>query len=240
MDKLEILNTIKKAAADNGGKCPTLRNFIQTTGIKERMWLGKYWARWSDAVKEAGVTPSHIIISYDASYLLQKITELILEIKKFPTGPEISLKRNSDKTYPSDNCFFYSFGGKRLLIKEILRYCNDKPELRQVSGICLAEYNRLYQPKEKKAEVFFVYILSKSEKYQLVISDKFIIPDEFPKKLPGCSCYRQFQSRETEIIIATWQNDFADKQDGNNWYKLTREDLKLFERKIKKVVITKL
>jgi hypothetical protein len=58
MKKQEILDEIKRTAAANGGKPPGSRTFATETGIQESEWLGKHWARWGDAVHEAGLVPN--------------------------------------------------------------------------------------------------------------------------------------------------------------------------------------
>lgn len=51
MNKQHILAEIARIASRNGGVALGRERFFQETGIKESDWLGKYWARWSDAVK---------------------------------------------------------------------------------------------------------------------------------------------------------------------------------------------
>jgi len=34
--------------------------FERETGIREGDWSGRYWARWNDAVKEAGLAPNQM------------------------------------------------------------------------------------------------------------------------------------------------------------------------------------
>jgi len=58
MDKSEILNEIKKTAKSNGGVPLGKLRFFNETGVKETDWCGVYWAKWSDAVNEAGFTPN--------------------------------------------------------------------------------------------------------------------------------------------------------------------------------------
>ncbi len=55
VNKQIILAQIKKTAAENGGVPLGVLRFENATGIKQTEWLGRYWARWSDAVREAGL-----------------------------------------------------------------------------------------------------------------------------------------------------------------------------------------
>jgi hypothetical protein len=58
MKKQHILDEIKRTAQGNGGAPLGTDRFATATGIGEAAWRGRYWARWNDAVKEAGFTPN--------------------------------------------------------------------------------------------------------------------------------------------------------------------------------------
>ena len=53
MTKLYILQEIKRTTQANGGKPLRKIKFESETGIKRFDWFGIYWARWSDALREA-------------------------------------------------------------------------------------------------------------------------------------------------------------------------------------------
>jgi hypothetical protein len=51
--KLYILQEIKRTTTANGGTPLRRFQFESETGIKRYDWFGVYWARWSDAIREA-------------------------------------------------------------------------------------------------------------------------------------------------------------------------------------------
>ena len=53
VDKRQILDEIKRTAEANQGNALGVDRFFQETGIKVADWHGKFWARWSDALREA-------------------------------------------------------------------------------------------------------------------------------------------------------------------------------------------
>ena len=60
MNKLHILDEIRRAAAANGGVPLGRRRFRNETGIKESDWYGKFWRSWGEAVREAGYQPNKV------------------------------------------------------------------------------------------------------------------------------------------------------------------------------------
>jgi len=59
MTKLYIIREIKRTTQANGGTPLPKLKFESETGIKRYDWFGVYWARWSDALREAGSMPQH-------------------------------------------------------------------------------------------------------------------------------------------------------------------------------------
>ena len=60
MTKLYILQEIKRTTQANGGTPLRKIQFEAETGIKRYDWFGVYWARWSDALREAGCLLHHV------------------------------------------------------------------------------------------------------------------------------------------------------------------------------------
>ena len=56
--KAHMLDEIERTAEANGGRALGRQRFYAETGIKETDWSGKYWVRWSDALREAGFAPN--------------------------------------------------------------------------------------------------------------------------------------------------------------------------------------
>src|ERR1700744_1428987 len=82
----QILEAIRDLANKNGGKPPGRLALTTATGIKESAWRGVLWARWNDAVKEAGFTAPDI-----------KIRPILVTGEKPPTDIRKLAKANGVK-----------------------------------------------------------------------------------------------------------------------------------------------
>jgi len=92
MDKRNILDEIRRTAAANGGVALGVQRFYTETGIKESDWRGRFWARWGDAVLEAGFSPNEFTPRIEDSLIIEKLIDLTREFSRFPTQAEMKLK----------------------------------------------------------------------------------------------------------------------------------------------------
>ena len=124
--KETIIKEIIRTAKANSGKPLGKSKFEKQTGISANDWYGKYWARWGDAIKEAGLTPNEMQGAYDKPFLIEKIILLIRELNRFPTVGEIRLKAHQDKSFPGHSTFDSHFDSKSQFIQTVLEYGRKK------------------------------------------------------------------------------------------------------------------
>ena len=79
--------------------------FFRETGIKPTDWYGRHWARWGDALQEAGFSPNEMQAAFSEDDLIRKYVSLIQELGHFPVEGEVRLKARSDPTFPSHSTF---------------------------------------------------------------------------------------------------------------------------------------
>ncbi|MEK7354550.1 MAG: hypothetical protein AABZ77_08610, partial [Chloroflexota bacterium] len=135
MEKDYILKEIERTAKENNGKPLGSARFAKETGIKFSDWYGKYWARWSDAVIEAGYPPNKMNTAYDEETLFEQVIALIREISKFPTAGELRLKASKSTGFPGRTL------GNRLgysadLANKIITYCGSNPKYQDIIKVC--------------------------------------------------------------------------------------------------------
>jgi hypothetical protein len=74
-----VISEIKRLAAETG-KVPGVKAFELATGILRREWTGKVWARWGDAIKEAGFEPNSLTERYESDTVLEQVALCCLEL----------------------------------------------------------------------------------------------------------------------------------------------------------------
>src|SRR5260370_4396584 len=100
MEKDQILKEIRRTAEANSGKPLGVARFEIETGIKPWDWE-RFWARFGDAVKEAGFVPNQLQGAYDEEFLFEKLIGLTRKLGKFPSSRELTGAKNDDAEFPS-------------------------------------------------------------------------------------------------------------------------------------------
>src|SRR5690242_18890584 len=123
MYKQHILNEIRRTAKNGIAIGQTL--FTKETGIKIDEWRDKYWARWGDALVEAGFPQNDWNTAFDESHVFDSLLQLTRKHGKYPTKSEIQLARRENAEFPSTNPI-RRLGSKAELINKLLEYCNTQ------------------------------------------------------------------------------------------------------------------
>lgn len=87
-----ILDAIRETAASNNGKPVGRERFEQLTGITEYD-VGRYWARWGDAVRAAGLQANTLNVALGDDHVLEKYVGLVARLGHVPTNAELRLER---------------------------------------------------------------------------------------------------------------------------------------------------
>lgn len=105
VDKSHILSEIRRTAGENDGAPLGIARFATATGIRNSDWRGRYWARWGDALIEAGFQPNQLQSRYEDDAVLSHLIPEIRRLGRLPTITERRLKRRDDRAFPSSNVF---------------------------------------------------------------------------------------------------------------------------------------
>ncbi len=241
MNKEHILAEIKRTAALNGGVALGLGRFFQETGIKESDWKGKLWARWGDAVKEAGLAPNTLQVAYEDEWLIAKYAMLVRELKKLPVVSEFALKTRQDQDFPHYQTFS-RFGNKQQLIKRLVEYCEDKQGYEDVLAIALPNLTETavineneYIDSDNKSEeiIGFVYMLRAGRNFKVGRSNSFDRRSrELKIQLPEqAETVHVIRTDDAVGIEAYWHKRFEAKRKNGEWFELNAQDVKAFKRR---------
>jgi hypothetical protein len=235
MTKQHILTEIKRTAV--GKRALGRDRFFQETGIKSADWEGKYWIRWSDAVREAGFAPNEMSAAYDNAYLLDKLVVLIRELRHFPVKAEFQLKTRSDPSFPNQKTFS-RFGSKTQIAACVADYSRARTGYDDVIAACDAI--RPVNAKEQKLELSgnsetfgFVYLFKSGRHFKLGRSNsvgrrEYELKLQLPEKPVKV---HEIRTDDPLGIETYWHNRFAPKRRGGEWFDLTTADVRAFKRR---------
>ena len=237
MSKNNILEEIKRTAEANGGIPLGKQKFFQETGIKESDWSGRFWTKWSDAVKEAGYSPNKMQDAFSDESLLEKYALLVRKLGHVPTSPEVRMEARSNVDFPSHNTFS-RFGHKQQLIEKLFAFCrnnNNYSDLVSVLGkLPRKEHSPDSEATPTKTECGHVYLLYfGGEEYKIGCSNnvqrRF---REIRTQMPyDGKIIHAIETGDPEGIEAYWHQYFQDKRLKGEWFKLSASDVKYFKKR---------
>ena len=236
MDKHHIMQEIDRTAKKNGGKALGMLRFSKETGIRESDWCGKYWIKWSDALRETGYEPGTFTRPIDKNILLEKLALLVRECDHFPIQAEFRMKTGSDKTFPSGKTY-RQFGGKKRLARALVTWCEGNSgwdDVREISlPVAGIEESIAKQTGKDETTIGFVYLLKSGKYYKIGRSNspgrreyEISIQQPEPVKL-----IHEIQTDDPSGIEAYWHKRFADRRKNGEWFELNQSDVSAFKRR---------
>lgn len=238
MNKQYIMDEIKRAAETNGGVPLGKSRFFRETGIKETDWKGKYWVRWSDAVKEVGLSAQKMAVAYDEEFLINKYIKLIRELGHIPISPELRMKSRNDKDFPSDSTYHSRFGNKRVIIKKIIEYCNQRTGNDDILNLCMPALVQTGVSEEENessdnAVIGFVYLIKSGRFYKTGRSNaigrrEYELGIQLPEK---SQTIHSIRTDDPVGIEGYWHRRFEVKRKNGEWFELSSEDVRAFKRR---------
>jgi hypothetical protein len=231
-----ILKEIRRTAEANGGKPLGRLRFFSETGIKESDWSGRYWARWNDAVREAGYGPNALNEGRDDAYMLDRLAELTLELGKFPVKSEQRLKKLRDPNFPNEKTFA-RFGSTREISAALRSHCASRTEYSRVTEILgpseePAAETAAGRP-EQQTVLGSVYLLKAGRYFKIGRSNALGRRErEIALQLPERATLVHSISTDAPVgIEAYWHARFAGKRKNGEWFELDAQDVSAFRRR---------
>jgi Meiotically up-regulated gene 113 len=230
----DIIREIQRCAAANGGMPLGKRGFEAETGIRETDWLGRYWARWGDAVQQAGFQPNEIQQRiYDDEGLVRLLAALTRKLGHFPTVPEMLLHRQSDSDFPSEKTF-RRLGGRAAKVALVLEFSKANAEFADVYEVCLplAGANALTaDPAAGSGAVGVVYLMRSGKHHKIgrttsIGRRSYEIGLQLPEKQ---KLVHYVETDDPVGIERYWHQRFADRRLNGEWFALSPADIAAFK-----------
>jgi hypothetical protein len=225
-----IVSEIKRLAEANGGQAPGVRAFETATGITEGVWRGLYWARWSDAVAEAGYAPNKFQGRSEADHILGSFIEAARHYKSLPTIMELRMFKRQRGDFPNEKTIHSYFGSKENLLTTLREWLKDKAAYDDVAAMLGPEI----EPKASSvAKEGLVYLIKSGAHYKIGRSDELERRvKEIRIALPeAATLVHAIRTDDPAGIETYWHHRFADRRANGEWFKLTSADLAAFKRR---------
>lgn len=229
-----ILQEIRRLASANDGQAPGQKLFAKETGIAEHQWLGKFWARWGDALTEAGFKPNDWNGKSDANTVLSGVIVACRHYGRLPTNPELKMLRRTNPLVPLPNVIQSSFGRRSDMIAALAKHVETDEALSDVAAMLPEQSNEaLPRQLSSKPVEGFVYLIKSGDFYKIGRSDDaerrfkqitIALPDK-------AELFHTIRTDDPPGIEAYWHRRFADSRANGEWFKLTSQDIVAFKKR---------
>jgi hypothetical protein len=226
-----VVSEIRSIVAATG-KVPGWRAFETETGILSREWQGKIWARWSDALKEAGFEPNALTKKYESDQILQYVVTCCEALGRFPSNSDLRLFAHQNPGNLSDATVHNHYPRRALLVDALREFLKDEP-----SQLHILEMLPAVSPAKKDSPSVLngghVYLLKAGEYYKIgqssdlerrVKSINIALPDK-------ATLEHAISTDDPPGIEAYWHRRFADRRANGEWFKLSKADVLAFKKR---------
>ena len=226
----QILAEIKRIAKVNGGKPPGQNAFVKETGYKMSDWSGKYWARWSDAVAEAGLVAQEFIQKQDTELFYPKLAEAIRHYKRIPTKPELQIYRRAYADFPWYSTLSNHFGSKTKMYESLRTWASANEGYDDIVSLLPIATSQPSSPAPKDG---YVYLIKSGAFYKIGRGDELEKRvKQIRTALPDTSkLEHSIKTDDPAGIEAYWHRRFDDKRANGEWFKLSLQDVAAFKRR---------
>ena len=227
--RARVIAEIRRLAAVNGGVPPGSRQFSRKTGIPRSALIGNLWARWNDALREAGLPAREGQSRLQDEDLLAAIAGVARTIGRKPTAADLATWRASGRVLSAQSTYLRHFGGMKGMLRALKRWAAADAEradiLAMVAGIA-------DDPEPEPRVTGAVYLLRHGRLYKIGCS-RMVEQRvwELQQTLPGKSkLVHIIRTDDPHGIEAYWHRRFAQKRVHGEWFSLSAEDIATFRR----------
>lgn len=232
--RADIISEIHRLAEAAGGLAPGRAAFERATGVREAQWRGVLWARWSDAVREAGLEPNVRQQRFDSRQLLGQLLPAIRHYRGIPTASEMALYRRQHPSSPAYETVRRHFPTTADLVEAVRR--RGETDATVVDVLELLPEVPTAEPVSTSASVTadgLVYLIKSGDHYKIGRSENLErrvkqVSVALPQPL---TLEHAIRTDDPAGIEAYWHRRFEAKRMNGEWFKLDRADVVAFKRR---------
>lgn len=213
--------------------------FEELTGIKRHEWSGRIWARWNDALAEAGLAPNRFgQDSYDNSLLIHLLGDMVLEMGRVPSHADLALKRTQDPNFPAASTFQTRLGGAAARVELLAQLALEEERYRPVYDVVAPSLKKAGTPVQPAQEVpqsypGRVYLIRSGDLYKIGKTDnptrrynevQLVVPGKIEE-------IHVLETDDPTGIETYWHRRFASKRRAGEWFELNDADVAAFRRR---------
>lgn len=239
----DIVEEIRKLAMVSNGVPPGQGQFESATGIKTGYWKGRFWARWGDALVEAGFEAKALNPKIPTEQVLDQLRLYVGELGRFPVQPEFAMRARGNKAFPSYDTFVANFGDMLGIAQALLTHSQEVGDS-EVARICEERLAQgVFKPAAKakagagsvQVRIGYVY-LKYSPSLRLYKIGK---TDNSEKRGHGLSLLlpedlverHKIKTDQPYILEKYWHGRFRHKKKQGEWFDLTTADIDAFKQR---------
>ena len=225
-----IVGEIRRLA-EAAGKPPGKQAFARATGIQESAWSGRIWARWGDAVSEAGYEGNALQGRFDTADVLTAIVQACHHYGHIPTVAEMRLYRLTTPAFPSKGAVSGHFPTRADMVAALSQRTPDDPSL---AAMLDKEIPKSAAPDAPApTSDGYVYLLKSGNFYKVGRSDNLERRvKEVRTALPeAVTLVHAIKTDDPPGIEAYWHKRFAQHRRNGEWFSLGNAELAAFKRR---------
>lgn len=230
-----ILAEVRRIAEASDGKVPGARAFEQATGIRESAWRGIHWARWSDAIAEAGLTPNGTseMRRIPDDEMLSQLAEACREFGRMPTVAEMRMYGRTHPAFPNAKTIERRFGSFTNLGAKVGEWSRQSEIFKDVATILGMDGPATILSSKGRSADGSVYLIQSGAFFKIGRSEdlerrvreiRIALPDK-------AKFVHAIGTDDPSGIEAYWHRRFADKRANGEWFKLDVSDVAAFKRR---------
>ncbi|MDE0694337.1 MAG: GIY-YIG nuclease family protein [Boseongicola sp.] len=239
----QILEEIRRLAVANGGATPGQRWFEKETGIKQHQWRGKYWARWGDAVEEAGLPRNFANPKLDPDAVLDCLAEACRLYGRFPTDAQWKMHVRGKPDLPGVNAYRQAFGGREGAVVALRKRSVERgeqdlieilePDIERIEVADAADSPDSGNFARLKPRPHFVYLAKSANQGRYKIghakdAEARIVGQRTTD--PSLDLIHKIETRDPVGVERYWQDLFQEQRLDREWFDLNKGHVDYFRK----------